>query len=35
MTEGDNKVLRVGYLAKEDKLHLNTSINFSRRKKKM
>ncbi len=35
MREGDNKALGVGYLVKPDKLYLMTSINFSKRKKKM
>lgn len=35
MREGDNKALGVGYLVKEDKLHIKTSINFSRRNKNM
>lgn len=33
--EGDNKALGVGYQVKADKLHLMTSINFSKRRKKM
>lgn len=35
MREGDNKALGVGYLVEPDKLYLMTSINFSKRKKKM
>ncbi|KAK7879276.1 hypothetical protein WMY93_033942 [Mugilogobius chulae] len=35
MREEDNKALGVGYLVKEDKLYVMTSINFSKRKKKM
>lgn len=35
MRKGDNKALGVGYLVEEDKLYLMTSINFSKRKKKM
>ena len=33
--EGDNKALGVGYLVEEDKLYVMTSINFSKKKKKM
>ncbi|XP_039503109.1 uncharacterized protein LOC120459751 [Pimephales promelas] len=33
--EGDNKALGVGYLVEPDKLYLMTSINFSKRKRKM
>lgn len=35
MREGDNKALGVGYLVEPDKLYLMTSINFSKRKRKM
>ncbi|KAB5567602.1 hypothetical protein PHYPO_G00234660 [Pangasianodon hypophthalmus] len=35
MREGDNKALGVGYLVENDKLYPMTSINFSKRKKKM
>ncbi|GAA6075580.1 uncharacterized protein LOC115156491 [Tachysurus ichikawai] len=35
MREGDKKALGVGYFFDEDKLYLMTSINFSKRKKKM
>lgn len=35
MREEDNKALGVGYLAESDKLYPMTSINFSKRKKKM
>ncbi|XP_049335750.1 uncharacterized protein LOC125802274 [Astyanax mexicanus] len=35
MKDGENKALGVGYLVEEDKLYLMTSINFSKRKKKM
>lgn len=35
MKREDNKALGVGYLVEEDKLYPMTSINFSKRKKKM
>ncbi|XP_067280641.1 uncharacterized protein [Pseudorasbora parva] len=35
LREGDNRALGVGYLVEADKLYLMTSINFSKRKKKM
>lgn len=35
MREDDNKALGLGYHVEEDKLHVMSSINFSRRKKKM
>ena len=35
MKEGDNKALGVGYLVESDKLYPMTSINFSKRRKKM
>ena len=35
MRERDNKALGVGYLVESEKLYLMTSINFSKRKKKM
>lgn len=35
MREEDNKALGVGYLVEEDKLYVMTSINLSRRRKKM
>jgi hypothetical protein len=35
MREGDNKALGVGYLIEDYKLYLMTSINFSKRKRKM
>ncbi|XP_048035062.1 uncharacterized protein LOC125260633 [Megalobrama amblycephala] len=33
--EGDDKALGVGYLAEEDRLYIMTSVNFSKRKKKL
>lgn len=35
MHDDDNKALGLGYDVKDDKLHVMTSINFSKRKKKM
>ncbi|XP_032410348.1 uncharacterized protein LOC116714123 isoform X3 [Xiphophorus hellerii] len=35
LKEDDNKALGVGYLVEEDKLYVMTSINFSKRRKKM
>lgn len=35
LRDKDNKALGLGYLAEEDKLYIMTSINFSKRKKKM
>ena len=35
MRDEDNKALGLGYLVKEDKIHVMASINFSKRKKKM
>ena len=35
MGDDDNKALGLGYIVEEDRLHVMTSINFSRRKQKM
>lgn len=35
MREEENKALGVGYLVEEDKLYMMTSINFSKKRKKM
>ena len=35
MQSEDNKLLSLGYMIEEDKLHVKVGINFSRRKKKM
>ncbi len=35
LRDKDNKALGLGYLAEEDRLYIMTSINFSKRKKKM
>lgn len=35
MGDDDNKALVLGYIVEEDKLYVMTSINFSKRKKKM
>ncbi|KAG7473943.1 hypothetical protein MATL_G00101290 [Megalops atlanticus] len=35
MGDDDNKALGLGYIVEEDKLHVMTSIDFSKRKKKM
>jgi len=35
LRDKDNKALGVGYLAEKDTLYITTSINFSKRKKKM
>ena len=35
MQDDDNKALGLGYIVKEDKLHVMVAINFSKRKKKM
>lgn len=35
MHQDDNKALGLGYIVEEDKLHVMTTINFSKRKKKM
>lgn len=35
LREGESTALGIGYLIQEDKLHVRTSINFSRRKKKI
>lgn len=35
MGDNDNKALGLGYIVREDKLHVMTSINFSKRKKMM
>lgn len=33
--EGDDKALGIGYLAEEDRMYIMTSVNFSKRKKKV
>lgn len=35
LVEGDDKALGIGYLAEEDRLYIMTSVNFSKRKKKV
>lgn len=35
MKEGESRALGVGYLVQEDKLYIISSINFSRRRKKI
>jgi len=35
MSDDDNKALGLGYMVEEDKLHVMSAINFSKRKKKM